>query len=307
VATDAGFTNVVNSATVSGTEYQVSVNLNLSTTYYWRVTGNNACGGGAQSTTFSFMTAGDGTTCPAGMNIQYTYNENFSSGAAGWTHSAPPTFTDTWALKNTNPSPGSGGFHFHSEDSSFPNEQYLVSPSINLPSGGNQLTLQFQNYQAFEDPAGSGGCWDGGALEISTDSGSNWTVLDEELLTDPYDGLGDNGPPAGRRMWCGESNGIQPWQNSIVDLSAYDGQTVQFRFTALSDAATGANGWRIDDVKIASCVSTSTNSIYLPVVTNDNGSSAPSKDTGMNLPLGGMVIAIAAVGTVPLWRRRTRG
>ncbi|MDH3588373.1 MAG: hypothetical protein OEQ74_03095 [Gammaproteobacteria bacterium] len=55
VATDAGFANIVDSATVSGTMY-APAGLTTETTYYWRVTGSNICGSGATSATSSFTT-----------------------------------------------------------------------------------------------------------------------------------------------------------------------------------------------------------------------------------------------------------
>ncbi|MFZ0544170.1 MAG: hypothetical protein WAM60_01945 [Candidatus Promineifilaceae bacterium] len=301
VASDAGFSNIVDSATVLENSYQVSVNLDLDTTYYWRVSSINACGTGMVSASFSFTTVGDGTACPAGLVIDYAYLEDFDSGAAGWTHSAP-TGSDTWALQNSNPSPGSGDFNYHADDVGSPTDQKLVSPAIPLPSGATQLTMQFLNDQAFENPAGSGGCWDGGTLEISTDGGSNWTQLDPELLSDPYDGIGDNGPPAGVKMWCGETNGVQPWLNSIVDMSAYDGQTVNFRFSVLTDAASGAPGWNVDDVRIASCVAPNPPQLFLPAVFKPDAAAANGTAA---LPFGGLILlpAMVGVGFFSFWRK----
>ena len=34
-------------------------------------------------------------------------------------------------------------------------------------------------------------------LEYTADGGMSWIQIDDELLTDPYDGVGNNGPPAG--------------------------------------------------------------------------------------------------------------
>lgn len=56
IATDAAFTNIVDSATVMGTNYTPIAALASSTTYYWRVTASNTCGDGAVSATFSFST-----------------------------------------------------------------------------------------------------------------------------------------------------------------------------------------------------------------------------------------------------------
>jgi subtilisin-like proprotein convertase family protein len=57
VATDAGFTNVVYSATVTGLSSQLSGNLNPDSVYYWRVTAYNTCGTGTPTPPASFTTA----------------------------------------------------------------------------------------------------------------------------------------------------------------------------------------------------------------------------------------------------------
>lgn len=56
VATDEAFTNVVDSASVSGTSYELSTVLDPVTEYFWRVRGTNVCGDGAFSGVFSFTT-----------------------------------------------------------------------------------------------------------------------------------------------------------------------------------------------------------------------------------------------------------
>ncbi len=56
VATDAAFTNIVDSATVEQTSYASGVALAPSSTFFWRVRASNACGAGVDSATFSFTT-----------------------------------------------------------------------------------------------------------------------------------------------------------------------------------------------------------------------------------------------------------
>jgi hypothetical protein len=253
VATDAAFTNIVESATVGGAthSYQVQTPLELGTKYYWHVKGYNVCGEGSSwSDTWSFTTISG--SCPANTTTVSVYLEEFEAGAPGWTHYAltPP---DTWAFDNTRPSPGSGGFAYQADDWASPSDQALESPDVLLPTEYTQLTMRFYNEQDFEDPTGSGGCWDGGILEISTDGGGSWYQLDAELLTDPYDGVGNNGPPTGFRMWCGNTTGFQPWLNSLVDIGAFGGENVRFRWRMMSDAAVGAPGWWIDDMEIVAC------------------------------------------------------
>ena len=63
IATDAGFTNIVDSATVGSPNYTPAVPLTDGTTYYWRVTASNTCGDGAVSSTFSFTTVDFAGVC----------------------------------------------------------------------------------------------------------------------------------------------------------------------------------------------------------------------------------------------------
>ncbi|MEM7084458.1 MAG: thrombospondin type 3 repeat-containing protein, partial [Pseudomonadota bacterium] len=56
IATDAGFTNIVESGVSDTTSYTASAALNTNTTYYWRVRAINVCGSGAYSAARSFET-----------------------------------------------------------------------------------------------------------------------------------------------------------------------------------------------------------------------------------------------------------
>lgn len=82
--------------------------------------------------------------------------------------------------------------------------------------------------------------YDGGTVEISTNSGSSWTDLGPDFILNGYSGF-----------FSGNSNG---WIQSQIDLSAYMGSTVLIRFRMITDAGvdcTGGNcGWYIDDVNL---------------------------------------------------------
>ncbi|MFN8397566.1 MAG: M12 family metallo-peptidase [Bacteroidia bacterium] len=67
IATDAGFTNIVRSATgLAVASYVPSPALNSSTQYFWRVRAVNGCGNGTFSTTRNFTT--DAVTCHSGVS-----------------------------------------------------------------------------------------------------------------------------------------------------------------------------------------------------------------------------------------------
>jgi predicted small integral membrane protein len=57
IARDAGFANVVYTATATGPSHTVTIYLDAQTTYYWHVRAANACGTGTYSAPFSFTTS----------------------------------------------------------------------------------------------------------------------------------------------------------------------------------------------------------------------------------------------------------
>ncbi len=56
LATDVGFSNLVYTATATTPSHSMSTNLDLETTYYWRVQAQNACGQGGVSSVVDFTT-----------------------------------------------------------------------------------------------------------------------------------------------------------------------------------------------------------------------------------------------------------
>ncbi len=249
IASDSQFNTLVYSTVgLPGSSHTPSTPLDPDSLYYWRVRASNACGTGEYSATFVFVTGPTPGSCPVGVTPLGQYSEDFETGAPGWTHSGTG---DTWTLSGFNPYSGSSAFH--AGNPATVSDQLLVSPAISLPAGENPLTLSFWNYQHME--TSTGGCYDGGILEVSTDAGSSWTqVPGADLLSDPYDGPispSFSNPLANLDAWCG--NNPQPFLNSLVDVSAYAGQTAQFRFRLGSDNSVARPGWDIDDVAVESC------------------------------------------------------
>lgn len=247
IATDMAFSNIVESATdLDVNSYTVSLGLNTATTYYWRVGVGNACGTEPISGAFSFVTTTGPGDCAIGVTPTMDYADDLETGAAGWTSSGTG---DTWALVGDRVHSGTNAYK--AVDVGSVTDQYLVSPAITLPVAGFPLTFRFWNYQEIED-SGTG-CFDGAVLAISNDSGATWTRLEAELLTDPYDGLVSgtfSNPIANENAWCGDP---QDWLESVVDIDAWAGQTVQFRFRMATDSSVDHPGWWVDDIAIQSC------------------------------------------------------
>lgn len=245
---DPNFLSVDYSANVSETSHTLTSALNSSARYYWRVTNLNACGS-TVSQVFSFTTSALPGDCNIGLSPSYHFLDDLDSGAPGWTHDGQQ---DSWNLSGDIVWNGTAAWHAVDPDAS--SDQRLMSPAISLPSDELPLTLQFYHRQSIERQNATS-CWDAGILEISTDGGTQWTQVEENLLlTDPYNGtIGNGNPLSGQRGWCGDP---QDWTRSVVDLSSWQGQIVQFRFRLASDTSVGRpEGWRIDDVRVQSCPS----------------------------------------------------
>ena len=247
VATSPSFANIVASASgLTATSFTPAGAFNTSTTYYWRVWADNACGTGAYSAVYSFSTVAAPGDCGPGLQPSIVLTEGFEGGANGWTLGSGST-GNTWALWTTNVH--SGSYAYHAAGSSTVSDQRLVSPPIVVPSSQSPVTLKFWNRQVLESR--TGGCYDAGILEVSTNGGATWAQITSGLLTDPYNGpIASGNPLVGLNGWCGDP---QDWLNSIVDINAYAGQTVQFRFRLGTDTSVGREGWTIDDVVVQSC------------------------------------------------------
>jgi hypothetical protein len=262
IATDAAFTNIVASGQTRQTSFTPAQPLNTATEYFWRVTARNACpsfelfadgfesgsGGGSAVASGSFSTQPAPGDCPIGSTFTDVLSEDFEGPATGWLPQAGGLGTNSWAITTDFPFAGSRALRGVTPTSA--SDQRIVSPSVTLPTVGNGLTLSFMSRQSMESR--TGGCWDGGFIEISTNGGSSWTQITTGLLTDPYDGpLGSGNPAQGQPAWCGDP---QPYLKSVIDLAPFAGQTVQFRFRLTSDGSVArAEGWNIDNVLIRRC------------------------------------------------------
>ncbi len=252
VASDSAFTNIVATKDVTDPTWAVPVLLDNETQYYWRVTPHNYCGDGTTSGTFTFTT-GIAGECPSGTTATILYEDDFESGAngwtidgsggtAGWTQQTPPVATGltttVWGIPNNSTTSDRG----------------LVSPVIAMPTGVAATILSFDTYHSFETD-GPQGCWDNGTMESKAGLGAFTYIDDSRLYTDPYDGLVSAGEAnAGSFGWCHAPTSVPI--HSIVDLDGFEGQDLQLRWRAVTDSNTTApapNGMYIDNLKIEVC------------------------------------------------------
>lgn len=253
VATDIGFTNVVYSATETGTSHQVATPLASSTNYFWRVLPSNACGSPGVVPVFGFTTQPEPGDCPIDRTPFVVFSDDMENGANGWTLGSG-SIQNTW--QQTTANAVSGTTAWNAENLASISDQRLISPSIQLPGTSVlPLTLRFWNRQEIEDAFGA--CWDAAILEISTNGGTDWIELaDPRLLFRAHDGIVNNfgggpNPLAGSPGWCGDP---RDWEDYVIDLSDFAGEEIQLRFRLGTDGTVGGReGWTIDDVRIEAC------------------------------------------------------
>lgn len=270
VATDAAFGDIVRTHETRDTTWAVPADQALATSarYWWRVTARNACGdsGSAGDTVFadgfegtagtaasSFTTIVLPGDCPVDAVTTVLFDHDMEDGAAGWSEGAAAGSTRLWSLGGDAAHGGAYAWQASAPASGAGNDAWLVSPPVDLPDDLATPTLKFWSRQSLK-AGGAGLCYDGALVEVSSNGGGNWTAL-AGALTDPFDGTvnGSFGNPmAGTPAWCGDP---QAYLASVLDLSAYAGQTVQFRFRIGHDRFPHRPGvnWAIDDVRVAGC------------------------------------------------------
>lgn len=105
----------------------------------------------------------------------------------------------------------------------------------------NSATLTYWTWYDIEED------WDYGYVEISTDGGQTWDILET-----PHSSTSN---PSGNAYGAGytgmSGDGDKPaWVEESLDLSAYTGQEILLRFEYVTDDAVNQSGWTIDDISI---------------------------------------------------------
>jgi hypothetical protein len=173
VATDAGFTNIVYSASETGTSHKPAVPFTAGTTYYWRVAAQNVCGS-ATSTTFSFTTQSTSFACNGsdvdfedGIPDDWTVVDNTGGTGIYWTTTADP------ACGIPNRTNGSGEAACADSDAAgypaIPYDTELVTPPIDLSTWGAVVLDVMAYYRDITTGVND-------RLEVDVWDGTSWTT-----------------------------------------------------------------------------------------------------------------------------------
>jgi hypothetical protein len=207
------------------------------------------------------------------------------------------TIPSTW---NISPTTGNAWTVSTTQSSSSPNSYFMANPTttsdarlemaapitLNPNTVSNYTTLSFKHRFNTEDG------WDGGVVEVSTNGGITWSDLGSRMIQNGYNssmGTGSNNPIGGRAAFSGNNNSFQ---QTIVNLSEFAGQSVSIRFRFASDdntAPTGG-GWWVDDIVVYSEPAVRIRSNLI----NGSGVRTSFADTITRITVGCIPVAITA-------------
>ena len=186
-----------------------------------------------------------------GDSIQYTFQvqidpslsvisgiyDDMESGPGYWTTTA--SGSNNWSLISVHAY--SGSKHWFAENYGSTQDQYL---QLN-----NTITPNDETIMSFWHSYDTELSYDGGVVQYSLDDGTNWLDLGPYMIQNPYnstiDGSGSSSSPA----FSGNSDG---YLQTLIDLSAFVGQSMDIRFWMSTDHSIASDGWYIDDVHISS-------------------------------------------------------
>lgn len=271
------------------------------------------------------VTSDDGCTTKTELAIPLAVNTDDMAASSA---------TDSFdAIGSVWTSPGTGSAWSHTRqtpldgiwfgaDGGSRSDSSLTSPALTADATA-PVTITFSHKFSFEYSQNQ--YFDGGVIEISTDSGATWKDISMFVATAPYNGtlttMSDN--PLGGRAAFGRTNASYPSTDNVtLDLGTQlAGQTFLVRFRVVTDGGTGAPGWEIDDVAFTGITGTP----FPTLVTDDRvcGDTGPDggmePDPGMDgkagdggccsssrgVPVGSVFSALAVMGLLVRRRRRS--
>ncbi len=232
LADSAPFENLLLDITDLGTDnYKPATPLEQGRCYWWRANGANACGTSEWSEPFHFVT----------VIWVAAFADDMESGEANWSHTAAAG-EDNWEISTDKAYSPIHAWYVPNDNVITDTRLWNATPVLLQP----ESTLSFwHQYKTEYD-------YDGAVIEISTDGGSTWSDLGPFITANGYTGMLSSdyeNPLSGRMAWTGN---LITWTEVTVDLSSFAGQSVNIRWRMGCDSSLGADGWYIDDVRIAS-------------------------------------------------------
>ena len=168
------------------------------------------------------------------------FYDGIEAGDNNWEIELPAGF-NIWDISDANPNSGENSWFV--ENTGETNDQIirLLEP-IEVNGLINPTVRFFHDYDT--QPLA-----DGGLVEISRNGGMSWETVNDKFIRNDYRGelaAQTLFNPNFRAFW-GDSDG---YVDSYIDLSDYEGETIELRFRFASNGEIGATGWYVDDFEI---------------------------------------------------------
>jgi hypothetical protein len=143
---------------------------------------------------------------------------------------------ETLPLVDTTPHSGEHFWYSNREDQA----DMTLTRAFDL-RGVSQATLRYWLWYDIEVD------YDYAYVEVSTDAGRSWTILEGQYTTE----TNPNGNNFGHGYTGHSGGGNRPqWVQEALDLSAYAGREILVRFELITDDAYNAPGLALDDIEI---------------------------------------------------------
>ena len=217
------------------------------------VNGSSSCGGSATGGVFTTAGQSINASQTVSCSFQAVYNSNnvsnvvfFDDVEAGTTNwiSSDAFNTYNWAGSTANPRSGANAW-FASNPAAQSDQILTLVNAVSLTGTKPQLRF-WHNYNTEN-------AWDGGVVEISANGGA-WTDLGSAMITNGYNSTISVNPDSnisGQAAFTG-NNGA--YQETVIDLAAYNNQSVKVRFRMVTDSFVGGIGWYVDDIMFVDAV-----------------------------------------------------
>jgi hypothetical protein len=142
-------------------------------------------------------------------------------------------FNGSTLARLTPADPVSGEYAWYSNRGD--NTEFTLTQDFDL-TGLEAATLNYKIWYQLEE------FFDFAYLEISTDKGSTWEILETAH--------GTANDPNGNSRGFGYTGSTVEWQSETIDLTPYAGQEIQLRFHVITDFVTNRDGIQVDDISI---------------------------------------------------------
>ncbi len=175
--------------------------------------------------------------------------EDFEDDNGGYTHDqgpGPGSIDDwEWGTPTYGPSSAHSGSNCWATnlDGDHSNSADSVLDSISIDLNMYSPTPQLKFWHWYDHTT-----YDCGNVKISTDGGASWSIIYPDSGYTGTATSGNQGIP-GEPAFTDVSSG---WEQVRFNLSAYEGETVMFRWHFGSTSSTTHPGWYIDDVAVSS-------------------------------------------------------